>query len=72
MERGVARQQAGRMHGKGSGQTAGRQDACREECKAAGRQDACSGEWLDSRQAGCMQRRVVRQQAGRMHAEGSG
>jgi hypothetical protein len=25
------RQQAGRMHGKGSGQTAGRQDACREE-----------------------------------------
>ncbi len=59
MERGVTKQPAGRMHGEGSGQT-------------AGRQDACSGEWLDSRQAGCMQRGVARQQAGRMHAEGSG
>ncbi len=57
MQRGVVRQhaevserqQAGRMHGKGSDQTAGRQDACREECKAAGRQNACRGEWLDSR-----------------------
>ncbi len=58
MQRGVARQQAGRMHAEGSSQT-------------AGRQDACIGEWLDSRQAGCMQRRVARLQAGRMHAEGS-
>jgi hypothetical protein len=59
MQWGVVRQQAGRMHAEGSSQTAGRQDARR-------------GEWLDSRQVGCMERVVARQQVGRMHAEGSG
>jgi hypothetical protein len=58
MQRGVVRQQVGRMHGEGRGQTAGRQNACR-------------GEWPDSRQVGCMQRGVVRQQVGMMHAERS-
>jgi hypothetical protein len=31
MQRGVARRQEGRMYAEGSGQTAGRQDACRSE-----------------------------------------
>jgi hypothetical protein len=38
MQRGVARRQAGRMHAEGSGQTAGRQDACRLHLGVASRQ----------------------------------
>ncbi len=59
MERGVTRQQSGRMHAERS-------------CKTAGSQDACRMVLQDSRQPRCMQRRVARQKACRMHAEGSG